>query len=176
FVYIKILGKLLFENNNATLNVDAPSVIAVFPNALISGNGSASQKIRYNNSIIFRGADLISGPQLASAISNGFTSFVLSTLPVKFIDFAVVNKNNDVLIQWSTSQEINASIYEVERSLDGKNWNTIAYVAAVGTSANVNNYSFTDKTLSAAIAYYRIKENDLDGQTAFTAIKLIKTD
>src|SRR5689334_13360456 len=88
FVYIKISGNLLFVNNNSTLSVDDPSVIMVYPNAVISGSGSASQKIKYNNSIIFKGNDLpIIGPQMASAFSGGFDPF--SILPVKFIAFTV---------------------------------------------------------------------------------------
>ena len=175
FVYIKILGNLLFQNNNSTLSVDAPSVIMVYPNALISGSGSASQKIRYNNSIIFTGADAaIIGPQLASVITTGFDPF--SILPVKFIGFTVTPRDADVLVQWSTSQEINASMYEVERSLNGNNWTTIAYVAAAGNSSDVNSYSFSDKTLSGNVAYYRIKEIDFDGQTTLTSVKSIKTD
>src|SRR4051794_32943853 len=35
FVFIKVYGKLIFQNNNSTLKVDAPSVIIVFANAQI---------------------------------------------------------------------------------------------------------------------------------------------
>jgi len=176
FVYLKIFGKLIFQENNSTLNVDAPSIIAVFPDAMILGNGSPSQKIRYDNSIIFKGNNSVLGPQMATATSNGFTPFAFSPLPVKFIDFTVTLQNKNVLIQWSTSEEMNAAIYEVERSTNGVNWNTIAYVAAIGNSSVVNKYAFTDKTLSSNLAYYRIKEVDVDGRTAFTSVKSIMAD
>jgi hypothetical protein len=67
-------------------------------------------------------------------------------------------------------------MYQLESSLDGSNWNTIAYVAAVGNSSSLNNYSFTDKNVLAKIVYYRIKEVDVDGKTTYTAIKSIKSE
>lgn len=177
FVYLKITGTLKFQKNNSTLSVDGPSVILVNPGGQISGGGSPSQKIRYNNSIIFDGNDAaIVGPQMASAFSGGFSAFGSSPLPVKFVGFTVTQKDNDALIQWSTSEEISADMYQVERSIDGTNWSTIAYVAAVGNSSSLNNYSFTDKNVSAQVVYYRIKEVDVDGKTVYTAIKSIKLE
>lgn len=176
FVYLQVRGILKFQNNNSTLSVDAPSVIMVFASGEIRGGGSPSQKIRYNNSIIFDGNDLsILGPQMASSTSGGFAFFASSTLPVKFIGFTVTSQNNNALIQWSTSEEINANTYEVERSEDGTSWTTIAYVAAIGNSSAVNNYSYTDKNITAKVFYYRVKEVDVDGKTSFTIIKSIKT-
>lgn len=177
FVYLKISGVLKFQNNNSTLSVDAPSVLIVYPGGQIAGGGSPSQKIRYNNSTIFDGNDAaIVGPQMASSSSGGFSAFASSPLPVKFVGFTVTRKNSDAFIQWSTSEEVSADMYQVERSLDGSNWNTIAYVAAVGNSSSLNNYSFTDKNVSAKIVYYRIKEVDVDGKTTYTAIKSIKSE
>ncbi|HTM91942.1 MAG TPA: G8 domain-containing protein, partial [Flavisolibacter sp.] len=179
FIYLKVVGTLNFQKNNSTLSVDAPSVLIVNPGGQITGSGSPSQKIRYNNSIIFDGNDAaIVGPQMATAVSNGFAAFAFasSPLPVKFVGFTVTRKNADVFIQWSTSEEMNADMYHVERSLDGTNWNTIAYVAAVGNSSTLNHYSFTDKNVSAKVVYYRIKEVDVDGKTAYTAVKSIKSE
>jgi hypothetical protein len=170
-------GKLTFKENNSTLNLGSTAVVIVYTNGQINGGGSASQKIRLNGQQIFKGNDApINGPQMASATSDGFTAFANSPLPVKFVGFTLTLKNNDVLVQWSTSEEINADIYHVERSVDGVNWSVIAYVAALGNTSNLSNYSFTDKNVAAKIAYYRIKEVDVDGKTVFTPVKSIKSD
>jgi hypothetical protein len=178
--FLKIYGKLTFENNNSTLNFGNNSFIWVFSGGQITGGGSASQKLRLNGNIIFDGASsTIYGPQMVSVSSNGFTPMITgpsTPLPVKFVGFTLTKKNNDALIQWSTSEEINANIFEVERSIDGNNWNTIAYVAAIGNSSALHNYSFTDKNISTKIAYYRIKEVDVDGKATLTTIKFIRTD
>jgi hypothetical protein len=177
FVFIKVYGKLIFQNNNSTLSVNAPSVIIVYANAQIAGGGSASQKIRYNNSIIFDGNDNpVSGPQTASAVSMAFVPYFSSPLPVKFVGFTLTRKSNDVMVQWSTSQEMNANVYEVERSLDGNNWSGIAYFSAVGNTSATNNYSFTDKNVSAKVVYYRVKEVEADGKAVYTAIKSLKSE
>lgn len=176
FVYLKVSGKIKFQDNNSTLNLGSSAIIVVYTNGQIFGN-SASQKIRLDGDQIFKGNDApINGPQMASATSNGFSAFANSPLPVKFVGFTVTRKSNDVLIQWASSEEINAEMYHVERSLDGSNWNAIAYVAAVGNTSAVSNYSFTDKNVSAKIVYYRVKEVDFDGKTAVTTIRTIKTD
>jgi hypothetical protein len=176
--YLKIFGKLSFQNNNSTLNLGDNSFIWVLENGQIFGGGSASQKLRLNGTAIFQGDDApVNAPQMASISSNGFSAMLTSSpLPVKFVGFNLSHKNNDVLIQWSTSEEINAHMYFVERSLDGSNWNSIAYVDAAGHSSSVNNYAYTDKNISAKVVHYRIKEVDVDGKTVYTAVKSIKSE
>jgi hypothetical protein len=172
-----VYGKLIFQDNNSTLSVTAPSVIIVYANAQIAGGGSPSQKIRYNNSIIFDGNDdPVSGPQMASAFSMAFVPYFSTPLPVKFVGFTLTRKSNDILIQWSTLLEINANVYEVERSLDGNNWSAIAYFSAVGNTSATNNYSFTDKNVSAKVVYYRVKEVEADGKAVYTTIKSLKSE
>jgi hypothetical protein len=176
--FLKIYGKLSFQNNNSTLSLSSGSFIWVFPGGMIMGGGSASQKLRLNGTSIFNGNDdPVYGPVMASVSSNGFAAMVNAapiTLPVKFLGFTITKSNNDALIQWSTSQEINANTYEVQRSVNGNDWNTIAHVQATGNSSAVNNYSYTDKAISAT-TYYRIKEVDVDGKVTITATRSIKT-
>jgi hypothetical protein len=176
FVFLKINGKLTFQNNNSTLNLGNKSVIMIFTGGQILGGGSASQKIRLDGSAIFKGNDdPVDGPQMANASSDGFINLAGSAvLAVKFVGFTVTRKINDVLIQWSTTEEVNANIYQVEKSEDGTNWNTVAYVAAVGSRSSVNNYSFIDKNVTVKLAYYRIKEVDVDGKAMYTAVQSIR--
>ena len=178
FVFLKVNGKLAFQNNNSTLNLGSTAVIIVTSKGEIMGGGSPSQKIRLNGEQIFKGNDApISGPQMASATSEGFSFFnEFSLLPVKFVGFTTTRRGNDVLVQWATSEEKNAGIYHVERSLDGTGWNTVGYIAAVGNASAVSNYSFTDKNVSAKLVYYRIKQVDYDGTTTYTTIRTIKSD
>lgn len=173
-VSIKIYGMLEFQNPFSGLALNSASVVSVFYGATIQATVNYLQYILIGNQIVFFKGNIL-GPQTASSSTgNGFMAF--NPLPVKFVGFTVMSKNNDALIQWSTAQEMGASTYEVEKSLDGANWNTIAYVMAAGNSSNVNNYSFTDKNVTAQIAYYRIKEVDFDGSQMFSAIRSIKTE
>jgi hypothetical protein len=175
--YMKIYGELTFQKNNSTLNLGNNSTVIVYAAGEISGGGSASQKLKLNGVGIFQGNDVpVFGPQMASTSSYSFSSLAFSPLPVKFVGFTVTRKSNDALIQWSTSEETGAEMYQVERSADGTNWNTIAYVAANGNGSAVNNYSFTDKNISGKIIYYRVKEVDFSGKAAYTSIRSIKSE
>ncbi len=175
FAYVKIWGKLSFLGNNSTLKLGPTSVIWVYANARIEGGGSASQKIRIGNNTVFDGNDApVTGPQVATI--NGFTPAGELPLPVKFVGFTLSKKNNDALIQWATSEEQNANVYEVEKSTDGRTWAVIAYVTAAGNTTSLTNYSYTDRNITSKTAYYRIKQVDMDGRFSYTPVRSIKSD
>lgn len=179
FVTLKVYGKLEFVGNSATLNLGILSSIFVFTNGRIEGNGSSSQKLKIGSSQIFRGSDDdVVGPLMANAATNDFVFFnePQVTLPVKFVGFTATLNNHNVLLQWSTAEETGSSMYELERSLDGSKWNTIAYVAAAGTTQNLNNYSYTDKNIIAKTVYYRIRQVDVNGNFSYTAIRTVKNE
>jgi hypothetical protein len=172
-VYIKVSGSLKLDGFWSALSLDNKSTIVINSGGNLTSSG-AWQAITLGGQQIFASSfPSIVGPQMASPGTNGFIAFS-NPLPVKFLGFSAVLQGSDVLVQWSTSEEINASMYQVERSEDGVNWGTIAYVAAVGNSSAVNNYSYTDKNLSSKIAYYRIKQVDADGKSTLTAVKSIR--
>lgn len=170
-VYIKVYGTIKFSGVSSALQLNSTSTIVIYDNAKIEATVNYLQFIIIGSSYIFY-ENQVTGPMIGT--SSGFSGF--TALPVKFVGFTVTIKNNDALIQWSTTQEINAATYEVEQSIDGNNWNTIAYVPAVGNNSGTKNYSFVDKSLSSKINYYRIKEVDVDGKANFTSTQCIKTD
>lgn len=171
-VHLRIYGLLKIINLNTQINLDNQSDIVIYAAGMIKGS-LASQKIRIANFNIYQGnTAAVAGPTFANASSGGFQ---YSVLPVKFLGFNVARKNNDATIQWSTSEEINASGYEVERSFDANNWSKIAYMVA-SKSSNINNYSYTDKNAVTKPVYYRIKQVDVDGKFTYTAIKSITVD
>jgi hypothetical protein len=87
--------------------------------------------------------------------------------------FFVARNNNNVILNWSTARELNNNNFEVQRSLNGNNWSTIAIMMGAGTANNVQQYSFADKKMTAAVAYYRIKQVDIDGNYEYSTIKSI---
>jgi hypothetical protein len=153
-------------------------VISLYSTGLIYGSGS-DQKIMIGNTTVFTGAsryyNILKGPKMAHAGTGaGFGPF--DALPVKFVGFSLALKAEDVLVQWSTSEEVNANMYEVERSTNGNDWKTVAYVGATGNASTIMNYSYTDKKITSKITYYRIKQIDLDGQFTYTPTKSVRTD
>lgn len=112
----------------------------------------------------------------ALAASSQFAIGEASTLPVTISGFkgevlASANK-----LQWTTSTETNNKGFEVERSLDGRVFTSIAFVntkADKGNSNTIISYSFDDLKPFAGINYYRLKQVDNDGKSTTSGTILL---
>jgi glucose/arabinose dehydrogenase len=109
---------------------------------------------------------------------TSFSSFYFSssnvTLPLDVLTFTGSLQNNATLLDWETVNEINTSLFIIERSIDGQNYVRIGAVAATGNSNSNNKYSFTDYDVASQLSpvlYYRLKMTDRDG--AYTYSKVI---
>lgn len=175
-LYIKVYGTLKTASSGSKLIIGSGSTVIVYKDGVVSGAGSPSEIIKIGGNTVFEGDyPAVTGPMMANVSTMGFQSFSQSALPVKFIGFTVARQNSNVLVQWSTSEEVNAGMFELQRSTDASNWNTIAYVAATGNSSAVNNYAYTDKNSTASALYYRIRQVDVDGKFTYTPVKAIRT-
>ncbi|REE00566.1 T9SS type A sorting domain-containing protein [Marinoscillum furvescens] len=85
-------------------------------------------------------------------------------LPVQLIGWSGTIEGQYHLLQWSTASELNNQFFTVERSVDGENWEVIAYVEGHGTTNNQNDYEYKDYYRSASMTYYRLSQTDFDGQ------------
>lgn len=98
-----------------------------------------------------------------------------NSLPVVLSDFSVRLHNNQTEINWITDQESNSDRFEIERSMDGINWITIAKIAAKGNSSLQSKYAFIDRAPAAGINYYRLKMIDLDTRFEYSESKSVRT-
>lgn len=92
-----------------------------------------------------------------------------SVLPVNFKNFEATSSGNSVSLKWVVATEENLAGYEIERSIDGKNFSKIGFVSA----NNQSSYTFVDNRSSGSV-YYRIRSVDLDGKYALSTIVLVK--
>lgn len=88
-----------------------------------------------------------------------------SALPVILSSFNTTCKNNGANLVWVTQFEQNSSVFEIEKSKDGNNWTKIGTVNANGVASD---YSFTDN--EAGLAYYRLKQIDIDGKFTYSKV------
>jgi hypothetical protein len=82
--------------------------------------------------------------------------------PFLFVSLDAIQKNNSqVQVVWGVTEERNILKYEVMKSIDGTNFNSIITTNAnnTGTSTYVN----IDNTLNGTINYYKIKATDNNG-------------
>lgn len=83
-----------------------------------------------------------------------------------------------VELRWATSMEENFSRFDVERSIDGKEYETLGTVKGSGANRfNVTtNYNFTDIAPLIGFSYYRIKAIDIDETFEYTSLKPISIE
>ena len=90
-------------------------------------------------------------------------------LPVELASFSGQYANNSVLLKWTTASEKNNKGFGVERRVgEGSNWQQVAFVA--GKSATGAAYSYVDATAPQGTSYYRLRQEDNDGTTAYSPV------
>lgn len=93
-------------------------------------------------------------------------------LPVTLAMFSATKEGNTALLHWKTTSETSSSEFEIQHSLDGKQWNAIGSVAAAGESSIENNYRFVHtEPVNGRNNLYRLKMIDTDGSFALSSIK-----
>ena len=98
--------------------------------------------------------------------------------PVNFIHFSGVRQSNLNKLSWSTATEMNNTGFDVQASVDGINWTTLAFVNSKVIGGNSNailQYEYKDTRSNLGSVYYRLRQVDLDGKYAFSSIVLIKS-
>ena len=93
--------------------------------------------------------------------------------PVKFKSYTVsLTLDKQVKNNWATATEVNVSHFNLQRSINGKDFVTIGKIGATG----VGNYEFTDNHSPLTIdgiVYYRLQIIDKDGDINYSDIKII---
>ena len=90
------------------------------------------------------------------------------TLPVNLLSFEGEKEQGGNLLTWTTASEINNDHFELQRSIDGVNFETITVIGGQGTSYQINHYDFLDTRDFNGIVYYRLKQVDFDGTTTYS--------
>lgn len=99
---------------------------------------------------------------------------VISPLPVTLLSFKAAKENMQINLDWSTTSEVNSNRFEIEHSLNGKDWNSIGSVASGVQSKIKLDYHFTHMNPADGNNYYRLKMLDKDETFAFSSIKNVE--
>lgn len=99
--------------------------------------------------------------------------------PVKLSSFSANRFGTANKLTWTTASEDGSKGFEVQRSADGVNFTTIAFVPTQAIGGNSNstlNYSYADNSVLPNNNYYRIKQVDVTSKATFTKTLLLFTD
>jgi|GEM_PF-3510272 len=113
-----------------------------------------------------------SSPPEFNVLNNIDSLLIGNVIPVTLISFNGSIKNKMAWLQWKTAQEINLSHFELQRSVDGRIFQSIGYVSA-SNRAGVMQYQYTDSSfmlLPAEGIYYRLKITDMDGTYRYSQV------
>lgn len=84
-------------------------------------------------------------------------------LPVTMTSFEGELLEGEAHLTWKTASEVNNDFFEVQRSANGEDYETIGLVKGSGTTTDANTYTFVDRSPFFGANYYRLKQVDFDG-------------
>lgn len=96
-------------------------------------------------------------------------------LPLTLVSFTASAQNNNALLNWKTTQEVDVNAFVVERSSDAASFSAIASVAAKGLYNGTNTYNFTDSSFRGNTTWYRLKMINSNGSYTYSAVKSVSS-
>lgn len=85
------------------------------------------------------------------------------SLPVELVAFSALPNRKSVRLDWITATESDNDRFEIERSSDLRQWQTLHIVNGQGTTAAATQYTFNDQDPLTGQSYYRLRQVDVDG-------------
>ena len=80
--------------------------------------------------------------------------------PVELVSFNTKLNGENIILQWSTSTELNNQEFEIQRKFGSNDFITIGSVKGHGTTTSPNSYTYIDKLVNAGKYFYRLKQID----------------
>ncbi|MFZ1561367.1 MAG: T9SS type A sorting domain-containing protein, partial [Saprospiraceae bacterium] len=171
-VYIDLSGCTSWTSGGTLSN--SPSGPRFFQITSTSCNSSSSPIQSYNDSWSSNSNGNYASYESGSAVytNNGCSAPVIMPVETKYLN--VYKKGKTVELLWATASETNNSHFNIERSADTRNFETIGEIKGAGNSSKEISYAFTDERPLPGINYYRIKQTDYDGQYSYSEIKSVR--
>ncbi|HRI20070.1 MAG TPA: T9SS type A sorting domain-containing protein [Panacibacter sp.] len=100
------------------------------------------------------------------------------TLAARLSNFSAQKQGKDILVKWQAAEDLNTKNFEIQRSKNGVDFNTVGVVNQIaGNITNLKQYSFRDSAPLDNISYYRLKQNDKDAHFEYSTVaKVFFTD
>lgn len=124
--------------------------------------------------------DFNNGSVRTGGVVSSFSPFTLASstfnniLPLDLITFDVKKQHKSALINWVTQTESGISFFDLEKSENAVDWETISSTKAAGSVDVKNHYSYIDKQpFVNSVTYYRLKITDEKGLSVFSDIKSV---
>jgi len=97
-------------------------------------------------------------------------------LPVTGLSLKVQQQNTAALLLWQTYSERYNKGFEIERSVDGISFDSLGFVNSHSLNGAGADYSFKDIAPVSGKNYYRVKQEDVDGNSKYSPVQFINFD
>lgn len=96
-------------------------------------------------------------------------------LPIDLTNFEGIQSGKQIKLNWSTAQELDNDRFEIERSVDGINYQSIGTVPSKFNTTTVKtDYLFTDPMPVNGINFYRLKIFNRSGSYNYSSVIAVK--
>jgi hypothetical protein len=172
-------GTFVSTQTAVTSNVSAGTSVVVSTPALIADVQSWVNSSATNLGWIVRASDetaLNSAKRFVSRNSGSVNQTPAlsvtysTTLPITLKGFSASLTKQNALLKWSTATELDNDHFEIEHSLNGKDFTSIAQVKANGTSTSEHAYTYLHENIAAGKHFYRITDIDKSGNKRYSQI------
>ncbi|HXS54602.1 MAG TPA: ice-binding family protein [Hanamia sp.] len=139
-----------------------------FKGTIIANNGAVNLATGVN---IEGRALTTTGGLSTDAVTVKITSNTCTVLPVLWLYFRGKTVDENVVLEWGTTNEVKNAFFTIEKSMDGRAFELLSNVKEPGTTVNGDiHYTFTDLQPYNS-TYYRISQTDIDGRkSVYTTI------
>lgn len=171
-VYIDLSGCTSWTSGGTLSN--SPSGPRFFQITSTSCNSSSSPIQSYNDSWSSNSNGNYVSYESGSAVytNNGCSAPVIMPVETKYLN--VYKKGKTVELLWATASETNNSHFNIERSADTRNFETIGEIKGAGNSSKELSYEYIDEKPLTGLNYYRIKQTDFDGRFSYSEIRSVR--
>ena len=114
---------------------------------------------------------------VAQAGNTSIPAGSCAVLPVELISFDAKLNEGQVNLAWATHSETDNRGFDIERSTDGVNYESIGFIPGQGNSVARIDYTFTDQNIkSNRQYYYRLRQVDYWDSEFYSKIINIETE
>jgi hypothetical protein len=98
------------------------------------------------------------------------------SLPVTLSSFHGIPEAGSTRLNWQTTEEVNAGLFEVQHSENATEWSALGTVEARGQVLGISNYFYVHTNPKPGINYYRLRIVDQDDTFAFSSAINVQND
>lgn len=91
-------------------------------------------------------------------------------LPVEMSVFSVNCAKDKYKLHWTTESEKQSDYFAIEKSTASNIWQEVGRVKSAGNSNNPKHYTFSLPVIDLDVAYFRLRQSDLDGKYRYSSI------